>query len=78
MFFFNLQAAEKLDSYQQLPFPEGYSHLYGVSGTGPKRMVALSGIAGVTDPWLDISNYGGICLALDLETGILYGQYSSN
>ena len=24
------------------------------------------------------SNYGGICLALDLETGILYGQYSSN
>lgn len=61
LFFFNLQAAEKLDSYQQIPFPEGYSHLYGVSGTGPKRMVALSGIAGVTDPWLDISNYGGIC-----------------
>ena len=40
-----------------------------VGGQAPKHFVSYYYLK---------SNYGGICLALDLETGILYGQYSSN
>jgi hypothetical protein len=40
-----------------------------VGGQAPKRFVSYYYLK---------SNYGGISLALDLETGILYGQYSSN
>ena len=40
-----------------------------VGGQAPKRFVSYYYLK---------SNYGGICLALDLETGILYGRYSSN
>jgi hypothetical protein len=61
VFFFDTLGAQKLDSYQQIQKPEGTAHAYGVSGTGAKRMVALSGTAGVTDPWLDICNYGSLC-----------------
>lgn len=61
LFFFDTLGAQKLDSYQQIIRPEGAAHTYGVSGAGAKRMVAFSGTAGVTDPWLDISNYGSLC-----------------
>jgi hypothetical protein len=61
LFFFDTLGAQKLDSYQQIQRPEGPAHVYGVSGAGAKRMVALSGTAGVTDPWLDINNYGNLC-----------------
>lgn len=61
LFFFDTLGAQKLDSYQQILRPEGPARTYGVSGTGAKRMVALSGTAGVTDTWLDICNYGSLC-----------------
>ncbi len=61
LFFFDTQGAQKLDTYQQLLDVQGDSRPYGVSGAGPKQLVALSGKAGYTDPWLDILNYGSLC-----------------
>lgn len=61
VFFFDTHGAQELDSYQQIRWPEGSSHAYGISGAGEKRMVAFTGTPGVTDPWLDIRNYGSIC-----------------
>ena len=61
LFFFDTLGAQKLDCYQQIVKPEGSGHAYGVSGAGARRLVALSGTVGVTDPWLDISNYGNLC-----------------
>ena len=61
LFFFDTLGAQKLDTYQQLLSIPGQARQYGVSGPGAKRLVALSGIAGLTDPWLDIRNYGSIC-----------------
>ncbi len=61
LFFFDTLGAQKLDSYQQIQRPIGSAHSYGVSGAGAKRMVALSGITGLTDSWLDICNYASLC-----------------
>ena len=61
LFFFDTLGAQKLDTYQQILDVPGRSRQYGVSGPGAKRLVALSGTAGSTDPWLDIRNYGSIC-----------------
>ena len=61
LFFFDTLGAQTLDTYQQLQNLSGSSRQYGVSGTGAKRLVALSGTAGLTDPWLDIRNYGSLC-----------------
>lgn len=61
LFFFDTQGAQKLDTYQQLLDIRGDVRPYGVSGAGPKQLVALSGTAGYTDPWLDIVNYGSLC-----------------
>ena len=61
LFFFDTLGAQKLDTYQQVMPLAGGNHPYGVCGPGAKRLVALSGTAGLTDPWLDIRNYGSIC-----------------
>ena len=61
LFFFDTLGAQKLDSYQQIRWPESSARTYGVSGAGAKRMVALSGTVGTTDSWLDICNYGSLC-----------------
>ena len=61
LFFFDTLGAQKLDTYQQLVDVPGRLRHYGISGPGAKRLVALSGTAGLTDPWLDISNYGSLC-----------------
>ena len=61
LFFFDLNGAQNLDTYQQLQNLSGSYRQYGVSGTGAKRLVALTGTAGLTDPWLDIRNYGSLC-----------------
>lgn len=61
LFFFDTLGAQKLDTYQQIPVDPRSSRQYGVSGPGAKRLVALSGTAGLTDPWLDILNYGSLC-----------------
>ncbi len=61
LFFFDTLGAQKLDTYQQILDVQGPYHPYGVSGPGAKRLVALSGTAGLTDPWLDILNYGSLC-----------------
>lgn len=61
LFFFDTLGAWKLDTYQQIQNVTGHSRQYGVSGPGAKQLVALSGTAGLTDPWLGISNYGNLC-----------------
>ena len=61
LFFFDTLGAQKLDTYQQILDVPGQPRQYGVSGPGAKWLVALSGTAGLTDPWLDIRNYGSLC-----------------
>jgi hypothetical protein len=71
LFFFDTLGVQALDSYQQILNPQPGEPVYGLSSSGPKRLVALSGKAGVTDPWLWVNNYGNLCkhtFSLDEES----------
>lgn len=59
LFFFDTAGVQKLDSYQQLSSLEDLN--YAVSGSGPKRMVALSARPGITSSWMDIATFGNLC-----------------
>ena len=61
LFFFDTLGAQNLDAYQQVENLEGGTRIYGLSGMGVKRLVALSGQAGNTAAWADIRNYGSLC-----------------
>ena len=73
LFFFDTLGAQKLDSYQQVLNLQAGEPVYGLSSAGPKRLAALSGTAGVTDPWLGINTYGSLCkhtFSLDRESAL--------
>lgn len=60
LFFFDTPPGEELlDSYQQLILPQNKS--FGISGSGAKRLVALSGKAGEKGRWTQIRTYGNLC-----------------
>ena len=59
LFFFDTVGVQLLDSYQQVT--DLQQTLYGLSGTGAKRLVALSGKTGEVDSWNRIRTYGDLC-----------------
>lgn len=61
LFFFDTLGVQALDAYQQIPAFQPGEPVYGLCSAGPKRLVALSGTAGVTNPWLWVNNYGNLC-----------------
>lgn len=79
LFFFDTPpGAQLLDSYQQLLLPQGKA--FGVSTSGPKHLVALSGKAGEKSQWARIRTFGNLCkhtFSLDREssgTPLLCGE----
>ena len=58
LFFFDTLGVQLLDSYQQLLLPQDKP--FGVSGSGPQRLVALSGKAGEKGRWAQIRTYGNL------------------
>jgi len=60
LFFFDLQEPGLLDSYQQITNWYGSEAVYGLSGAGAKRLVALSGKAGETPLWANIRYFGDL------------------
>ena len=70
LFFFDTPpGAQLLDSYQQLLLQQDKP--FGVSTSGPKRLVALSGKAGEKSRWARIRSYGNLCkhtFSLDRES----------
>jgi hypothetical protein len=58
LFFFDTTGVQLLDSYQQITNLQ--RSVYGLSGTGVKRLVALSGKAGQVDDWNRIRTYGDL------------------
>lgn len=59
LFFFDTLGIQRLDSYQQLNgIDEGA--IYALSGSGAKRVVALSAQAGSDNKWLDIATFGNL------------------
>ena len=78
LFFFDTLGMQRLDSYQQI-IPSG-APVYGLSRSGARRIVALSGKSGETGLWSGISHYGVLrkhlfCLAEESAGApLLYGQ----
>ncbi len=78
LFFFDTTGVQLLDSYQQITNLQ--QSVYGLSGTGAKRLVALSGATGQTDAWAQIRSYGNLCkhsFSLDRDSPdapLLYGE----
>ena len=79
LFFFDMPpGAQLLDSYQQLLLPQDKA--FGVSASGPKHLVALSGKAGEKNRWTRIRTFGNLCkhtFSLDRESSsapLLYGE----
>lgn len=60
LFFFFTEEPMRLDAYQQVTGLNGNLFTYAVSGSGPRRLVALSGIAGDIYSWADIQTYGSL------------------
>ena len=60
LFFFEPDGAQNLDAYQQAELSLGGSAVYGLSGAGPRRLVALSGLSSTRRDWYDIRNYGSL------------------
>lgn len=58
LFFFDTKGIQLLDAYQQLILPQ--KRLYGLSTSGVKRLVAISGRAGETERWNRIRTYGDL------------------
>lgn len=68
LFFYDTLGARKLDSYQQILPSAGEGPVYGLSGPGAKRLVALSGTVGSLPYWQEIDTYGNLCkLSFSLE-----------
>ena len=59
IFFFDTTGVQLLDSYQKVTNLE--EKVYGLSGPGVKRLVALSGKSGEMDNWAQIRTYGQLC-----------------
>ena len=57
LFFFDTLGVQRLDAYQQLTSPP----YYGLSGSGAKRVVALSARSGSASLWLGVNTYGNLC-----------------
>ena len=78
LFFFDTTGVQLLDSYQQVSHFS--QNIYGLSGTGVKRLVALSGQAGKTDVWAQVRTYGNLCkhsFSLERDSPdapLLYGE----
>lgn len=60
LLFFETEGQQKLDSYHQVSLEGGNSRLFGISGKGPRQLVAISGKKGETAKWADIINYGSL------------------
>lgn len=78
LFFFDTLGIQGLDSYQQVT--DLNQNIYGLSGSGVKRLVALSGKAGEKGAWAQIRTYGNLCkhsFSLEREapeSPLLYGE----
>ena len=59
LFFFDTLGVQLLDSYQQVTDLE--HTVYGLSGTGARRLAVLSGKAGEMEAWSQIRTYGQLC-----------------
>lgn len=59
LFYFDTLGVQALDTYQQLNALVGQNH--AISGTGVKRLVALSGISGNSVEWQEEATYGNLC-----------------
>lgn len=80
LFFFDTLGSRNLDAYQQVNGWDGLTPVYGLAGTGAKRLVILSGHSGETPLWAQIRSYGDLCkhsftLMKDApEEPLLYGE----
>ena len=61
LFFFDTLGAQNLDAYQHIEGWEDGHTAVGLSSTGPKRLVALSGEPGQRLQWTGIRTYGDLC-----------------
>lgn len=59
LFFFDTTGLQRLDAYQHLAPPAGQA-VCALSGNGPKRLVALSGLSAQSDKWYGIRHYGDL------------------
>lgn len=60
LLFFETEGQLRLDSYHQVSLEGESSRIFGISGKGPRRLVAISGKKGETAKWADIINYGSL------------------
>ena len=60
LFFFFTEEPMRLDAYQQVSGLDRELFTYALSGNGPRRLVALSGVAGDIYTWADIQTYGSL------------------
>ncbi len=60
LFFFFTVEPMRLDAYQQVTGLDREMFTYALSGNGPRRLVALSGVAGDIYTWADIQTYGSL------------------
>ena len=78
LFFFDTLGIQRLDAYQQIS--DWSQTVYGLSATGVKRLVALSGKSGDQAAWSSIRTYGDLCkhrFSLERESvrsPLLYGE----
>ena len=78
MFFYDTLGAQKLDAYQQIGPME--QPVYAVSGSGPRKLVVLSGRKGALPEGQGMNTYGELCkLSFRLEQEqpnrpLLYGE----
>ena len=67
LFFFDTTGTQLLDAYQQLSPKEGVP-IMGLSRSGPKRLVAISGYPATAETWYGIRGYADLCkLSFQLE-----------
>lgn len=60
LFFFFTEEPMRLDAYQQVSGLDRELFTYALSGNGPRRLVALSSMAGDIYTWADIQTYGSL------------------
>ena len=60
LFFFDTTGTQLLDAYQQITPLEGQP-VTGLSRSGPKRLVALSGLSTTPETWYGIRGYADLC-----------------
>ena len=60
LFFFFTEEPMRLDAYQKVTGLDREMFTYALSGSGPRRLVALSGMTGDIYSWADIQTYGSL------------------